>query len=82
MFATRYKKRNNICGIKIEQIRRGAKPFISQTKMAELFRRAGMDCDRHVIRRLENGKRFVTDIELVIIANALGVSVEVLTARQ
>ena len=76
MFATRYKKRNNICGIKIEQIRRGAKHFMSQTKMAELLQRAGMDCDRHVIRRLENGERFVTDIELVIIADALGVTIE------
>ena len=76
MFATRYKKRNNICGIKMAQFRSGANPYMSQAKMAELLQLAGMDCDRHVIRRIENGKRFITDIELVIIANALGVTVE------
>ena len=76
MFSTRYKKRNNVCGAKLAKIRRGTEPFLSQTKMAELLQLAGMDCDRHVIRRIENGKRFVTDIELKIITDTLGLSAD------
>jgi len=78
MFATRYKNRNNICGLKLEQIRSNSKPFMPQIKMSEKLQLAGMDCDRHVIRRIENGKRFVTDIELKLIAEALGVNIEFL----
>ena len=76
MFSTRYKSRNNICGTKIAIVRRDTKPFMSQTDMAILLQRAGMDCDRHVVRRVENGQRFVTDIELKIIAKTLGVSAD------
>jgi len=78
MFATRHKNRNNICGLKIGQIRLNSKPFMPQTQMAEKLQLAGMDCDRHVIRRIENGKRFVTDIELKLIAEALNVPIEFL----
>ena len=76
MFHTRYKKRNNICGIKIAQFRQDAKPYMSQGKMAETLQLGGMDCDRHVIRRIENGQRFITDIELKIIAETLNVTVD------
>ena len=78
MFSTRYKERNNVCGTKVVQIRRSIHPFMSQSKMADLLQLAGMECDRHVVRRIENGKRFVTDIELKIIAESLGVSADIL----
>ncbi len=78
MFSTRYLKRNNICGINLARIRNGKRPYISQAKMAERLQLAGFDADRHVIRRIENGKRFVTDIELKIMADVLGISIEAL----
>lgn len=78
MFTTRFKNRNNICGVNVAKIRNSAKPYMSQTKMAERLQLAGFDADRHVIRRIENGKRFVTDIELKIISEVLGVSVKTL----
>ena len=34
----------------------------------------GYDVDNHVIRRIETGERFVTDIEIKAFAEALGVS--------
>ena len=37
---------------------------------------AGMDVDKNAVQRIECGKRFVTDIELKILAQVLGVTVE------
>ncbi len=36
---------------------------------------AGFDVDHHFIRRIENGERFVTDIELVALSRVLEVSI-------
>mgnify|MGYP004571672953 FL=1 len=36
---------------------------------------AGFDVDHHFIRRIENGERFVTDIELVALARVLSVPI-------
>lgn len=35
----------------------------------------GFDVDHYFIRRVENGERFVTDIDLVIFARSLDVSI-------
>ena len=76
MFITRYKNRNNICGFKMAEYRKNAK--LSQIKMAKILADAGMDCDRHVVRRIEDGERFVTDIELKFISVVLGISIDAL----
>ena len=40
------------------------------------------DVDHYFIRRVENGERFVTDIDLVIFARALDVSInDILSAE-
>mgnify|MGYP001635857637 FL=1 len=36
---------------------------------------AGYDVDHHFIRHIENGERFVTDIELVALAKVLQVEI-------
>jgi len=36
----------------------------------------GYDVDNHFIRRVELGQRFVTDIEIVMLSKALGVSLD------
>lgn len=54
--------RNNICGRKIETLRK--ENNLSQRKMAAKLQLAGYDVDNHFIRRIENGERFITDIEL------------------
>jgi len=61
-------------GINLRHIRQGMNPPLSQRKLAEEMQLLGLDIDRHVIRRIENGERFVTDIELKIFAKALNVS--------
>ena len=37
---------------------------------------AGLDLDKNAIQRIESGQRFVTDIELKVIAQVLGITVD------
>jgi len=70
---------NNLCGKKIAQIRKNQK--ISQRKLATKMQLLGFDVDHYFIRRVENGERFVTDIDLVIFSRALEVPIsEMLSA--
>lgn len=64
---------NNLCGRRVAQIRKAKK--LSQRKLAVKMQLLGFDVDHYFIRRVENRERFVTDIDLVIIARALGVSI-------
>ena len=64
---------NNLCGQRISAIRKGKK--LSQRKLAIKMQLLGFDVDHYFIRRVENGERFVTDIDLVIFSRALDVSV-------
>lgn len=64
---------NNLCGRRIAQIRKEKK--ISQRKLAIKMQLLGFDVDHYFIRRVENGERFVTDIDLVIFSRALDVSI-------
>lgn len=51
---------------------------LSQRQLADALQLAGLDVDKNAIQRMEAGKRFVTDIELVFLAGVLNVSVEAL----
>ena len=66
--------RNNICGKMIKKIRLEANPKISQRKLADMLQIEGLDVDKNAIQRIESGQRFVTDIELKVIAKLLNVS--------
>ena len=65
--------RNNLCGERIAQIRRSRN--LSQRKLALKMQLLGYDVDNYFIRRVENGERFVTDIDLKIFCEALEVSI-------
>ncbi|MGN0585296.1 MAG: helix-turn-helix domain-containing protein [Ruminococcus sp.] len=64
---------NNICGRNLIRIRH--EKNISQRQLAKLMQLAGYDVDHHFIRRIENGERFVTDIELVALSKVLNVGI-------
>ena len=66
--------RNNICGQKIKQFRDSLPEKPSQRKFAELLQVYNLDIDKNAVQRIESGQRFVTDIELKVIASVLGVS--------
>lgn len=65
--------RNNVCGRNVAQMRKEQK--LSQRELADRLQLYGLDVDKNAVQRLEAGKRFVTDIELLALANVLGVDV-------
>jgi len=66
--------RNNICGAQIRQFRLQMPGKPSQRKFADMLQLAGLDVDKNAVQRIESGERFVTDIELKVIARVLNVS--------
>ena len=64
--------RNNLCGTKIAAYRKQLGK--SQRELADALQLLGLDVDKNAIQRMEAGKRFVTDIELVYLAKLFNVS--------
>ena len=61
---------NNLIGARLAERRKAL--GLSQKKFADRLQLSGLDVDKNAIQRIECGKRFVTDIELVYICKALG----------
>ena len=70
MFKNKNGARNNLCGDKIREFRGS----LSQRALADKMQLLGIDLDKNAIQRIEAGKRFVTDIEIVYISKVLNVS--------
>lgn len=65
---------NNVCGKNIAKFRVNLK--ISQRELADRMQLVGIDIDKNAIQRIECGKRFVTDIEIVAFAKIFDVTFE------
>ena len=76
MYKNKFNNRNNICGSNIEKIRKAVIPKMSQRALADKLQIIGLDVDKNAIQRIENGKRFVTDIELVSFSQLFNVPVD------
>ena len=63
---------NNLCGKNISVARKQLGK--SQRQLADALQLAGLDVDKNAVQRIESGKRFVTDIELVYFAKVLHLS--------
>ena len=72
--------KKNLIGPKIRELRRAK--GLSQEQMAAQLQLLGMDSERGVVKRIENGSRFVTDLELCLLAEYFRVSVEELLGRE
>lgn len=68
--------RNNICGVKIYELRKNFKPKMSQKILADKLQLLGIDVDKNAIQRIESGQRFVTDIELIALAKTFNVQID------
>ena len=68
--------KNNLCGRKVAEVRKEMK--LSQNKLAAKLQLNGLSIDKNAIQRIEAGKRFVTDIELVYLSHALNTSLDTL----
>lgn len=64
--------KNNLCGQRVAHFR--VKAGMSQRQLAEALQLEGLDVDKNAIQRIECGKRFVTDIELVYLTRVFRVS--------
>ena len=64
---------NNISGKQVAYYRKLLGK--SQRELADKLQLLGMDVDKNAIQRIEAGKRFVTDIEIIFLAKALGITV-------
>ena len=65
---------NNICGKNIFRFRN--KLGISQRALADRMQLVGIDIDKNAIQRIESGKRFVTDIEIIAFAKVFNITFE------
>lgn len=63
---------NNVCGKNISKLRMDLK--ISQRELADRMQLVGIDIDKNAIQRIECGKRFVTDIEIIAFAKIFDIS--------
>ena len=63
---------NNVCGKNIAVFRTDLK--ISQRELADRMQLVGIDIDKNAIQRIECGKRFVTDIEIIAFAKVFNKS--------
>lgn len=64
---------NNLCGRAVAAKRK--QMDLSQRELAEALQLLGLDVDKNAIQRIESGKRFVTDIEVVFLSKALKITV-------
>lgn len=74
--------RNNFSGTRIRKFRMEMKDKPSQRQFAEMLQIAGLDIDKNAVQRIESGERFVTDIEIRVIAQVLNVTFEDLLADE
>ena len=63
---------NNVCGKNIAKLRSNLK--ISQRELADKMQLFGIDIDKNAIQRIECGKRFVTDIEIIAFSKVFDIS--------
>ena len=75
-----YKGRKNLCGDRVREAR--ASLNITQADLAARLQVAGVIMERDSVSRIEIGTRFVTDYELSVLSDVLGVSVEWLLMRE
>lgn len=63
---------NNVCGKNIAKYRTALK--ISQRQLADKMQLVGIDIDKNAIQRIECGKRFVTDIEIIAFVKVFNIT--------
>lgn len=70
--------KRNICGEKIKTLRKNLASKTSQRMLAEMMQLEGVDIDKSAIKCMENGSRYITDIELKAFCSIFSVSADYL----
>lgn len=71
----------NLCGTKVAQLRIAMVPKCSQRALADKLQLQGLEFTKNTVQSIESGNRFVTDIELKVIAKVLGVTTDELLSE-
>lgn len=80
MFINKTKSgKNNICGPALRDLRK--QRGLSQRELADALQLTGLDLDKNAVQRIEAGKRFVTDIEIVALCKFFKISSDDLLAH-
>ena len=66
--------KNNTTGENIALLRK--KLGLSQRALADKLQLMGLDVNKNAIQRRESGQRFITDIEILFLKEALNVTLE------
>ena len=66
--------KNNTTGENIALLRK--KLGLSQRALADKLQLMGLDVNKNAIQRMESGQRFITDIEILFLKEALNVTLE------
>ena len=72
---------NNLCGRRVKVLREVLPGSPSQKMFSDMLQIEGLDLDKNAVQRIESGKRFVTDIELRVLAKVLRVTYEDLIGK-
>lgn len=75
-----YDGQKNISGDRIHQARTTKR--ISQADLAARMQVNGVQIEREAISKIETGDRFVTDYELMVFSEILGVTMDWLTGKE
>ena len=70
--------KRNICGEKIKNLRKNLPLKTSQRMVAEMMQLKGIDVDKSAIKCMENGSRYVTDIEIKALCSIFSVTADFL----
>ena len=68
--------KRNLSGGKVSELRKNLPSKVSQRMLAEQMQLRGIDIDKTAIRRIENGERYVTDIEIKAFCEIFKVSAD------
>ena len=71
--------KNNLCGAAIAALRK--ERGLSQRELADVLQLSGLDVDKNAVQRIECGKRFVTDIELAVLAQVFQTTMDSLAGQ-
>lgn len=64
----------NLCGKYVATLRKAKN--LSQKELADELQRKGLDVGKNMVQQVESGERFVTDIELKVIAEYFAVTAD------
>ena len=59
-----------------KKLKQSLRPTTSQRMLADQLQLIGIDIDKNAIQKIENGKQFVTDIEVVAFAKVFHVTTD------